>query len=58
MLVAYVELVGDGVLLVLRGEYGRSGERFLAESCERVVRRQPRVAVEGQPGPLFHSSHH
>lgn len=51
----HVELLGDGVLLVPRRGYGDPGLRPLPEPRERVVRRQPRVAVERQVPRLPHS---
>lgn len=51
----YVELVGDGVLLVPGRGDGRPRPRPRAEPRERVVRRQPRVPVERQV-PRLHST--
>jgi hypothetical protein len=49
----YVELTGNGVLLVCRRKNHSACSRLLSQSRERVVRRQPRVPIERQPLHLF-----
>lgn len=47
-----LELSGDGVLLVGGGDEGGAGGGGGACEREGVVRRQPRVVVEGEPRAL------